>query len=49
LARLLELNVQRAKEEARSGAAAAKKRGKKPPVKRAARESATPDLFDRAK
>jgi hypothetical protein len=49
LARLLELNAERATQEARSGAAATKKRGKKPAAKRAPRPSATPDLFDRAK
>ncbi len=44
LARLLELNAQRAKEEARAGAAA-KKGGKKPSAKRAPRPSSMEDLF----
>jgi hypothetical protein len=43
LARLLELNAERAKEEARSGAVAAKKRGKKTGAKR---EFKTPDKED---
>lgn len=45
LARLLELNAARAKEEARSGAAAARKQGKRPAAKRAPKESETGDLF----
>ncbi len=45
LARLLELNAERAKEEARSGAAAAKKGGKKAAAKRAPKASDTEDLF----
>lgn len=46
LARLLELNAERAKEEARSGAAAApKKRGKKSAAKRGREDSETGDLF----
>jgi hypothetical protein len=45
LARLLELNAERAKEEASSGAAVAKKRGKKTVAKRAAKASNTEDLF----
>jgi hypothetical protein len=45
LARLLELNAERAKEEARSGAAATKKRGKKTAAKRAPKEPDTEDLF----
>jgi hypothetical protein len=45
LARLLELNAGRAKEEARSGAAAAKKRGRKAAVKRTLKASNTGDLF----
>ena len=45
LARLLELNAERAKEEARSGAAAAKKGGKKAAAKRAVRATETEDLF----
>jgi len=45
LARLLELNFQRAAAEARSGAAAATKRGRKKTMKRKARESATKELF----
>jgi hypothetical protein len=45
LARLLELNAERAKEEARSGAAATKNRSKKPAAKRVAEESETKDLF----
>jgi len=44
LARLLELNTERAKEEARSGAAAKRKAGKKV-AKRASKVSATEDLF----
>ncbi len=44
LARLLELNAKRAKEEARSGAAAAKPRGRKA-AKAAIRTSETRDLF----
>jgi hypothetical protein len=45
LARLLELNAQRAKEEDRSGAAAAKKGGKKPAAKRIPKASDTENLF----
>ena len=45
LARLLELNAERAKEEVRSGAAATEKRGRKSAAKRAAREPKTGDLF----
>lgn len=45
LARLLELNAQRAKEEDRSGAAAAERGGKKAPAKRAPKASDTEDLF----
>jgi hypothetical protein len=45
LARLLELNAERAKEELRSGAAVAKKGGKKAAAKRAPRVSETEDLF----
>ena len=45
LARLLELNAVRAKEEARSGAAAIKKQVKKAAAKRAPKEPDTEDLF----
>jgi hypothetical protein len=45
LARLLELNAERANEEARSGAAARKKQGKEPAVKRAPKAPDTGDLF----
>jgi hypothetical protein len=45
LARLLELNAERAKEEARSGAAATKKPGKKAAAKRTPKEPDTEDLF----
>lgn len=45
LARLLELNAEHAKEEARSGAAAAKKRGKKATKKRRHKTPKTGDLF----
>jgi hypothetical protein len=48
LARLLELNAQRARDEARSGAAAGhagKKTGRKPTAKRAAKDAGTGDLF----
>ena len=45
LARLLELNAERAKEEDRSGATAAKKTGKKAAAKRLAKTSETEDLF----
>lgn len=45
LARLLELNAQRAQEEIRSGAAAAKKRSKKASTKRAPKTPDTEDLF----
>ena len=45
LARLLELNAKRAKEETRSGAAVAKKGAKKAATKRAPRGSETEDLF----
>ena len=45
LARLLELNANRAKEEARSGVVAKKKRGKKVAAKRATKASNTEDLF----
>ncbi len=45
LARLLELNAERAKEEARSGAAATKKQGKKAAAKRVPNEPDTGGLF----
>ena len=45
LARLLELNAERAKEEFRSGAAATKSHGKKAAAKRAPREPDAEDLF----
>ena len=45
LARLLELNAERAKEETRSGAAAAKKRGRKAAAKRPPKTSETENLF----
>jgi hypothetical protein len=45
LARLLELNADRAKEEARSGAASVKKDSKKAAAKRAPKPSDTEDLF----
>jgi hypothetical protein len=45
LARLLELNAERAKEEVRAGAAAAKKSGKKAAAKRALGASDTEGLF----
>ena len=45
LARLLELNAQRAKEEARSGNAPAMKGGKKSGASRAPKTSDTGDLF----
>ncbi len=45
LARLLELNAERAKEEARSGADATKKRGRKTAAKRASKAPETEDLF----
>jgi hypothetical protein len=45
LARLLELNAKRAKEEELSGAAAAKKAGKKTPAKKTRQQSQTEDLF----
>jgi hypothetical protein len=45
LARLLELNAERAREETRSGAAAAKPRGRKAPPKRKPRTPDTGDLF----
>ncbi len=45
LARLLELNAERAKEEARSGAAKAKMNGKKAAAKRAPKASDTEELF----
>ena len=45
LARLLELNAERAKEEARSGAAATKKSGRKAGAKRKTKEPETGDLF----
>jgi hypothetical protein len=45
LARLLELNAKRAKEEEASGAAAAKKVTKKAPPKRAPQKSGIEDLF----
>jgi hypothetical protein len=45
LARLLELNGERAKEEARSGAAAINKRGKQAAAKRRPKEPDTEDLF----
>ena len=43
--RALELNAERAKEEARSGAAAVKKRGRKPATKRAPQALEMGDLF----
>ncbi len=46
LARLLELNAERAREEARTGAAAAKKGGRKKTKKRAAKKPQAGDLFD---
>jgi hypothetical protein len=45
LARLLELNAERAKEEARSGAAATRKRGKKAATNRAPKEPDMGNLF----
>lgn len=45
LARLLDLNAERAKEEARSGAIATKKRGRKPAAKGMPKASKTEDLF----
>jgi hypothetical protein len=45
LARLLELNSERAKEEARTGAAGARKRGKKADAKRISKTPDTEDLF----
>ncbi len=45
LARLLELNAERAKEEARSGVAATKKRGRKKPAKSATSEPERGGLF----
>ena len=45
LARLLKLNAERAKEEAPTGVASTKKRGKKAAKKRAPREPETGDLF----
>ena len=45
LARLLELNAERAKEEAHSGVAAPKKHDKKSPTRRAPKEAETEDLF----
>jgi hypothetical protein len=45
LARLLQLNAERAKEEAHSGAAATKKQGKKAAVKHATKEPDAGDLF----
>ena len=45
LARLIELNAKRAKAEALSGAAAAKKRGRKPATKHASKAPETEDLF----
>jgi hypothetical protein len=45
LARLLELNAQRAQEEMRSGATSAKKGNKKPAAKRALQALPTEDLF----
>lgn len=45
LARLLELNAARAQEEARSGAATTKKRGKKPMTKSSGQTSGTGGLF----
>ncbi len=45
LARLLDLNAERAKEEVRSGAAATKKRGRKAAAKRASKAPETEDLF----
>jgi hypothetical protein len=45
LARLLELNTERAKEEELSGAAAAKKAAKKAPPKRVPKKSGMEDLF----
>ena len=46
LARLLELNAERAAEEERSGVAAAKKAGRKPARKRAAQAAGMGDLFE---
>lgn len=45
LARLLELNAERAKEEARSGVASTKRRGKRTAAKRSPKEPDTEDLF----
>jgi hypothetical protein len=45
LARLLELNAERAREEARSGATAAKKRSRKPAAKRGAKAPDREDFF----
>jgi hypothetical protein len=45
LARLLELNAERAREETRSGAAAAKTRGRRPAAKRAAEAPEDGGLF----
>ncbi len=45
LARLFELNAERAREEIRSGVAGTKKRGKKATAKRAPKTSETEDLF----
>jgi hypothetical protein len=45
LARLLELNAERAREEVRSGTTALKKRGRKPTAKSAPDASQTEDLF----
>jgi hypothetical protein len=45
LARLLELNAERAKEEAHSGAAAATRSGRKPAAKRATKAPEARDLF----
>ena len=45
LARLLELNAERAQEEVRSGVVATKKRGKKSAAKVAPKASETKDLF----
>jgi hypothetical protein len=45
VARLLELNAERAKEEARSGATVTKKRGQKRAPKRASNPSQDQDLL----
>jgi len=45
LARLLELNAERARQEARAGAAGAKRHGRKPNRRRARAGTAAGDLF----